>query len=324
MRLDIAGTRELLPLRDNYLLLTHRRPDGDTLGCAAALAMGLRAIGKSAYLLENDEVTERYSSLVTGLYAPTDFCPDAVIAVDIASTDLLPDNARAYAENVWLCVDHHPSNTGYAENLCLYAERAACGEVIYELLIALSGGIDAAIADALYIAVSTDTGCFSFDNTNANTFSVAARLVEAGARMGEINRALFRSKTRGRIAVEGMIYSEMEYLHGGRAVIVALTNAMIDEVGATEDDLDNISAIPLSIEGVDVGVTIRETSATNECKVSVRSSPSVSANAICGRFGGGGHAQAAGFSITATVAEVRERIIALLDEILGGNEVAQK
>ena len=313
--MTINECAEWLLGRDNFLFLTHRRPDGDTLGSAAALANGLRGLGKTAYLFTNPEVTERYLPFVRDFYAPVSFTPDFVVTLDLASPSMMPSGVGAYAENVALSIDHHPSNSGYAEHTLVDSGRAACGELVYDLLEIL-GSVDAVSATALYVAVATDTGCFSYDNTNAGSFYAASKLIEYGADAAALNRYLFRSKTRGRIAVEGLVYSGMEFMYDNRACIVVIMDEMLKKVGTSEDDMENIAAFPVMVEGVEVGALIRELP-DGRSKVSLRSGASVDSNEICARFGGGGHASAAGFATSRSPSEVRERLIPVIGEFLG-------
>ena len=313
--MNITECAEWLLGRDNFLLLTHRRPDGDTLGSAVALANALRSRGKTIYLFENPEVTDRYLSYVQDFYAPAAFVPEFVISVDLASPSMMPVNVGEHAGSVALSIDHHPSNSNYAEHTLLDHTRAACGEIVYELL-ELLGFVDAVSATALYIAVATDTGCFSYDNTTANTFHVASKLVEYGADAAYLNRYLFRSKSRGRIAIEGTVFSSMEFLFDNRAAVVVLTNEMIKKAGASEDDMENIAAFPVMVDGIEAGALIRELP-DGRCKISMRSGASVDSNAICARFGGGGHSSAAGFATSKPTKLVRELLIPVIGEFLG-------
>jgi len=310
--LTIAETAAWLGARDNYLILTHRRPDGDTVGCAGALAQGLREYGKIAYIQYNPEITPRYLRFVEGYQAPAGYTPEHIVIVDTASGDLFPKSSEEYTDSVSLCIDHHPSNTLYAKYTCLDGAYSSCGEIIYEILIALSGGISDKSAGQLYAAVSTDTGCFVFANTTSNTLRVASLLINAGAPHREINKLLFRTKTRNRIKIEGALYSGLEFYFDGAVAISTITKEMMESAGANEDDVDEIAAIPGSVEGVNAGITIREMTSPNDCKVSVRTSPTVDAHAICKLFGGGGHAMAAGFTLNKSVPEVKEELIETL------------
>ena len=165
---------EWLIRRDNFLLITHVRPDGDTLGSSAALAQVLQEQGKTAYILPNPEVTPRYFRFVVDYQAPDDFLPEHIISIDTASTSLFPKTAEKYKESVSLCIDHHGSNVLYADLVCLDSERASCGEVIFDIMIEMKCSVSSKTAESLYVALSTDTGCFSFSNTSANTLLVAS------------------------------------------------------------------------------------------------------------------------------------------------------
>jgi phosphoesterase RecJ-like protein len=313
--MTIRETAHWLNQHDHFLILTHRRPDGDTLGCAAGLAQGLRNAGKTAFILHNPETTARYLPYVKTYWAPEGYAPAHIIAVDIASEDLFPLNGKEYLGRVALCIDHHPSNTQYAAQTCLNAEKASCGEIVYALLLALVGGISADIAAALYVAVSTDTGCFAYVNTNADTLRAAADLTDAGAPIGDINRALFRTKAKSRVLLEAMIITNMEFYHDGAVAVVIITRDMMRRAGAGENEMDDVAAIPGAIEGVIAGITIRELTGPGDSKVSVRTTPLVNANALCAHFGGGGHATAAGFSLDASVEETKRRLLEALDEL---------
>ena len=182
--------------------------------------------------------------------------------------------------------------------------------------MSISGKISEVTAERLYVAVSTDTGCFSFGNTTSNTLSVAARLVDAGAPIKYLNKMLFRTKTMGRVKIEGLINTGMDFHFDGKVAIAAITREMMELSGADEDDLDDIATIAGSIEGVGIGITIRELSSINDCKISVRAMPQYNANEICKRFGGGGHQSAAGASIKKTITEVKTALLEALKDFV--------
>jgi len=301
---------------DNFLLITHRRPDGDTIGSAGALAQGLRELGKTAYVLKNPEATPRYARFISDYLAPDDYKADYVISIDTATYDLFPKNAEEYKGSINLCIDHHKSNTFYAEHVCLEASRASCGEVIFDILMAMSGSISSISAERLYVALSTDTGCFSFSNTTGNTLYVASLLIEAGAPNKDLNKQLFRTKTRGRIKIEGMLSSGLEYHFDDRVAISTITNEMMETAKADEDDIDDIAALPSSIEGVCIGITVREMTSPTDCKVSVRTRAPYDAQAICEKFGGGGHMLAAGCTIEKTIEEIKDMLLLVLEDVM--------
>ena len=299
--------------RDHFLILTHRRPDGDAVGSAVALCRGLRAVGKDAWIWANPQFTPRYAGRLEGLVRQ-DVAEDAVIiAVDLASEGLLPVGGEAFAGRTQLCLDHHPSNTGYAAETLVQAELAACGELIWDLLEELQVSVDRDMAEAVYIAVSTDTGCFRFNNTTAHTFRTAAKAVEHGAQIGPINRELFEIKTKGRLQLEARLMDSMDFLADGKVAIACLPQTWVEELGVTEDDLDSISGFPRTIEGVCVGVMIRNSEA-GKAKMSVRTAPGYNASAYCAHLGGGGHVAAAGCSVPGTLENGKAAILAVLRE----------
>jgi len=314
--LTIAETAAWLKGRDDFLIITHRRPDGDTLGCAGALAQSLREQKKTAYVLHNPETTPRYAQFVEDFRAPDGYRPGHTITIDTASEDLFPMNGNGYIGAVSLCIDHHPSNTLYAEFSCIDCAAASCGETVYDLLMIMSGSVSSGCAGKLYAALSTDTGCFSFANTTANTLRIAALLIEAGAPHRELNKQLFRTRTIGRIKIEGMIFYGLQFYYGGAVAISAISRKMTEAAGSDEDDLDDIASIPGSVEGVSTGITIRELTSENDCKVSVRTNHTVNAHSICERFGGGGHPMAAGFTLEKTIPEIIEELLQVLGDYI--------
>ena len=314
-RLTSRETASWLLERDDFLILTHRRPDGDTLGSAAGLCLGLRAIGKRAYLLENPETTGRYLEYVADTLAPADFIPQTVIATDTADAGILQINAGSWADRVDLSIDHHASNTGYAAYFCLDASRAACGEVVYEVLMALSSTIGAEAANCLYVALSTDTGCFVYINVTADTLTTAGELIRAGADHRRVNKKLFRTKSRGRMALDGAMFSGLQYHYGGQVAVATITLDLMKKLGVTEGDLDDIATIPNQAEGVRVGIVVRELP-EGGCKVSVRSVRDVNANVICQQFGGGGHPMAAGCVVDMPAQAAAQALVQAVGEAL--------
>jgi phosphoesterase RecJ-like protein len=312
MKLTLNETAEWLLKHDDYLLLTHLRPDGDTLCSAAALAHALQKAGKHAWILDNPGMTERYRMYVGAYTAPAAFSPQHIVTVDTASETLFPVCAEAYRGKVELSIDHHGSNTAYAKQVCLLPDKAACGEIILELLELLRVPLDDEMAQLLYVAISTDTGCFAYGNTTADTLYAAAKLVSAGADNRRINKEFFRTKGKSRIAVEGAALSGLTFYRDGTIAVIQLTLDMIAKAGATEDDLENIASLPAEIEGVAAGVTVRELG-PGHSKISLRTTDEVNASAICAHFGGGGHAQAAGCSIDAAPAEAAKLFVDALE-----------
>lgn len=305
--LTIAGTVALLRSFDNVLILTHIRPDGDTVGSAAGLCAGLRALGKTAYLLPNDGLTDTTAPYFRPYAAPAGFRPEKVVSVDIATTDLLPDNARPYAERVDLAIDHHPSFQRFGRDNYVRPSAAATGEIIYDLLARL-GPVTAEMALPLYMAVATDCGCFAYGNTTAHTHAVAAALMRTGIDYKAVNKTFFRTKTKKRMALEAAMLSEIEYHDRERTAVLSVPLALMEQIRATETDAEDLSALGAQIEGVDCAVTMRELR-PDVWKFSLRTSPRVNATNVCVLLGGGGHAAAAGCTVEAPFAEAKRRML---------------
>lgn len=308
--MTISETAAVLREKNNFLIISHLRPDGDTIGSSAALCYALRKIGKTAYLFNNPQFEDSLPWLAEPFIAPAGFVPEFRVAVDMADEGLFP---KGFSGKCELCIDHHGSNTGYAEKTLLMPDKASCGEVVMEVAKILCGGLDSTIADYLYVAVSTDTGCFVYGNTKADTLRAAAELVEAGARNTYLNKILFRTSSKARIALEALIYASLQYYHDGKTVFAFLTQEMMEKAGAEEKDCQDIAALPGRVEGAFSSAVIKETE-DGGCKISLRTNGFVDASRVCARFGGGGHKMASGCSMDVGCFKAAEILAAAIAE----------
>ena len=308
--LTVSETAALLRTFDNVLILTHVRPDGDTVGCAAALCAGLRAMGKTAYLLPNPELTNTTTPYFAPYAAPEDFMPEKVVSTDIATVGLFPENAKPYIGRIDLAIDHHPSFESFGKANIVRPEAAACGELMYDILANL-GPITSEIALPLYVAVSTDTGCFAYNNTSAQTHAVAAALMRTGIDFKTVNKVFFRTKTRKRMQLEGAMLDTMEFFDRDRVAVRSVPISLMERVQATESDAEDLSALGGQIEGVDCAVTMRELR-PDVWKMSVRTGTRINATNVCKILGGGGHAAAAGCTVEASWPEAKRQILAAI------------
>ena len=297
--------------RDRFVLLSHRKPDGDTLGSCAALCRGLRALGKTAHILENNEVTPLYAPLVEGLTKPEAEDGDILVAVDVAADNMLPKAFEHLKNCIDLRIDHHGSGREYTPNEHVDGESAACAEIIWELLLDMGVEPDEKMAEAVYVGTATDTGCFRFANTNSHTFDVAGDCAHFGADVFEWNRKIFDTNSLAKLRLHAWVVDHLQFLCDGQIVMCALPASVEQELGVGEDDLNNLSGFLRSIEGVCVAALLRNAGESNT-KVSVRSIPGYNAASICELFGGGGHAGAAGCSIRMSLPQAEEAMIAAL------------
>lgn len=305
--LSIQEAAARLNAHERIRVLTHQSPDGDTLGCAGALCLGLRALGKQAQYVCADPIPEKYQNMLRPLTVQT-FDPDYIVAVDVADSKLLGALEPVYAHCTDLGLDHHGSNTGWTQEAVVDASAGAACEVIALLLREMNVPITPDVADCLYTGLCTDTGCFRYSNTTPRTLRLAAELMESGADAAAINMRMFEIKTRSRLAIERMALDGLEYAFEHRVAIMVLSQEMIAVSGATDSDLDGLAPIPRNIEGVQIGITIRER-APGDYKISVRTGNMVDASALCRTLGGGGHMRAAGCRLNGSREDVVQRMI---------------
>ncbi len=308
--MTVAEFAKKLMERDGFLIVSHIRPDGDTLGSGGALCSALRRAGKTAYCFTNPQTSKLYAPFVAPFAAPEGFEPSHTLTVDVASEGLFPAGIPL---PVSMAVDHHPTNTRFAPELLLDGGRSACGEIVLELIKALGGGVTKEEADLLYIAVSTDTGCFQYMNTDAHALRAAAELVELGADNAGLNNRIFRSFSPSRLRLEGMMLEGLRYYRGGLVTLATITRAMLAETGADEDDCEDLAGIAGKAEGSMCSITAREIEG-GRVKFSVRSKPPVNVADICAEFGGGGHALAAGCTMGRPTEEAIAALLRVVEE----------
>lgn len=305
--MTLAETAAFLSQHDNYLLFTHRRPDGDTIGSAAALCRGLRALGKHAVLFENPQFTEKFRPYLDGLTAKELPVDALFISVDIAAGNLMPLTAEAYADKIDLRIDHHGRDSGFGKQGYVDATAAACGEIILKLLQLLNAPIDAQTAQALYCAISTDTGCFRYSNVTARTLRAAAECMDYGADTFAVNQVMFLTKRFPRLQLEAYLTQTTEFYADGIVAVSAIPEALRVSLGLGEDDIDDISGFAREIAGVEIGVMLRELG--TQGKISVRTSPRYDASEICALLGGGGHRAAAGATVEGGIEGAKRAVL---------------
>ena len=293
--LDCAQTAALLQGWDKILVMSHASPDGDTLGSASALLRGLSSLGKQVDFLCADPVPEKFSYLFAGLPLGG-FEPAHVMTVDVADKALLGKAPQELVARVELAIDHHGTHVPFAPQRWVEAEAAATTEMIFALLGALGVKITPAMADSLYTGLTTDTGCFRYRSVTPRTHRIAAALLELGAQSGDINQRMFESKSRGQVEAERIAMDSLAFSSQGLVAILEVPYSLFAQTGVEENDLDGIASLPREIQGVVLGVTLKE-KADGKVKVSVRANPPADASQLCSRLGGGGHQGAAGCSL---------------------------
>ena len=213
-----------------------------------------------------------------------------------------------------MCIDHHSTNTEYANLLLLEDAPAAC-QIMYEVVLDLGVEVDKKIADCLYTGLTTDTGCFRYDSTTAQTYRVAADLIDAGADNGRINRIMFETKSKTYARLERLAIESMRFYEHERVAVITVTQEMFQLTGSNAQETEGLAPLTRQIEGVEIGITIQERP-DGTCKASIRTFESVNAAKLAACFGGGGHAQAAGCKFDCDVKEARRLLVDKCREML--------
>ena len=291
MVIDKKECLKLLTENNEFLVISHEHPDGDTLGCAFALCEALKLMGKKRAFLCADKVTKDFSFLTYG-FVSDELSDPFVVCVDVADANLLGDLASDFEGKVDLCIDHHMSNTFYAKSTYLIERAAAC-EIIYDLIMSMPIEESRYIRNCIYTGVSTDTGCFRYQNTTAETFKVAAELMAKGVDSNKINKLMFETKSKSFLELEMLARETLQYHFDGKCAIITITQDMYKKSGSNEHECHPITALPRQIEGVLVGAVFKENE-EGHFSVSVRTDEGIDASEICSRLGGGGHKGAAG------------------------------
>jgi phosphoesterase RecJ-like protein len=303
-------------IRKSYsiVILTHVRPDGDAIGSQLALTLSLAALGKQVETWNEDGLPDAFRFLkqselvVKPPPEPRTF--DLVIALDTATRDRLGTSLLAIQHAAsWINIDHHASNPSFGDLNYLDITAPATGQIVFELIAKQGYPMTQQIAEALFVAISTDTGSFRYANTTAHTFEVAAELIRLGVDVAHISQHLYESQPKRRVLLLRDLLQNAHFFVGDRVSTMALTLADKQRLQIQPADTDGLIDIVRSIDSVIVAVLFEELE-NGRVRISMRSKDNaVDVNKICGEFGGGGHQLAAGARIRGSLDEVEKRIV---------------
>lgn len=310
--LDIATTCDRIEAAQHPVLIMHSRPDGDTLGSAVALAKIFGLMGKRAICICPDSLPKRLLFLGEEFFTEnyTITTTNTLITVDVASPTQM--GGLSSAMPIYMMIDHHDVRLPIADSLVM-ADAAACGEIIFDIAKELirRGKIDKitpSIADSLFAAISSDTGCFKYANVTPKTHRTAAELIECGAHADEINHLLFDSKDIKQLKAESIALNNLEVYEDGKIAITTVTHSEKENAGIESEYFETAIDIVRSLRGVEIAMTIKENS-KGEYKVSLRSC-GFNVAKIAEQFGGGGHVRASGCTITAeSMDEAKKKLL---------------
>ncbi len=297
---------------ETVLIYTHVLMDGDTLGSAVALCKALRYMKKTAYILIEDAIPEYLSFLDSNLC--TYDCNvitelDLSIAVDCTDIERFEKRREKFLQaKVKICIDHHHTSGYFADFNYVDEHSASTGELIYKLLKLMAIPADKQIAEALYVAITTDTGNFQYSNTTAESHRTAAELFEIGIDLGKISVELYQNVRPEKLKLTGEILKTLEMYCDGKVALAFVTQKVLKETNSTIEESEGIVETLRSIRGVEVSVFMKEVS-EREIKIGMRAKSYANVAGIMQKFGGGGHIKAAGCTINATLEEAKVLII---------------
>jgi bifunctional oligoribonuclease and PAP phosphatase NrnA len=316
----LAEIGDVLRAEQRFAVLGHVRPDGDALGSQLALALSLKQLGKEVTVWNEDGLLEKYSflpggALLTQPREPQDF--DVAIALDTATQTRLGTAGDAVrSAKTWINIDHHPSNPGYGDLVYIDPTSPATGQILFELIKSEQLPMDAAIAENLFVAISTDTGSFQYPNTTARTFEIGAELVRSGVEVGRVSQLLYESYPRRRTELLRELLGTMRFEANGQIACFSLSLKIAAELGVKPEDNEGLIDHLRAIQGVIVAVFFEEL-ADDKVRVSMRSkSEEVDVSAICQKFGGGGHKLAAGARVRGTLTEVEQKLLKAICDVI--------
>ncbi len=297
---------------DSILLFPHMLPDGDAIGSCGALCHMLRKMGKTAYILIEDPVPKYLAFL------EKDMCtfdmniidePDICACIDCGEVERFAKRKAAFEKGkIKICIDHHATSKPFTDFSHISPEAAATGELIFKLLKEFPAEPDEYVGEALFAAITTDTGNFQYSNTTKQTHLITAELYDLGFDHNKVSVELYENIGVARMLINGRALDNMEIFAGGKAAVAYVTQKMLDEAGAEMDDTEGIIQSLRSISGVEIAVLLKELS-DGRIKAGMRAKTTANVAEICSRFGGGGHVKAAGCSLDGTLEEAKALIM---------------
>jgi phosphoesterase RecJ-like protein len=320
---SFAEIAEALRAAQTVVVMSHVRPDGDALGSELALGLSLRELGKQVTIWNEDGMLDKYSFMPASELVqrpttePQSF--DLAVALDTAVPNRLGAARELVRAQRWINIDHHPTNPRYGDLVYIDPTAPATGQILFELLASTDLPINAAIAEYLFIAISTDTGSFQYPNTTARTFEIGAELLKCGVDVGRVSQLLYESVPRRRVELLRELLGTMRFDADGQVASFSLSLAVAQSLGVKPEDNEGLIDHLRAIQGVIIAVFFEEL-VEGKVRVSMRSkSEAADVSAICQEFGGGGHKLAAGARVRGRLSEVEQRVMKAICDVVDCN-----
>jgi phosphoesterase RecJ-like protein len=307
---EVAAIVEAIRARRRFVLSSHARPDGDAIGSQMAMAFALRALGKEVRIVNRDPAPPPLMAFpgVPEIEIAPEVSGEFDAAIIMECGDLARTGVAGFDRGFVINIDHHPGNTSYGQINWFDASAAACGELVFDLVVALGVPLTAEIATHVYVAILTDTGSFHFSSITARTFDISRRLLEAGVDPVQVARTVFDSSPMARLKLLGMLLSGMQVDGSGRIALLYVDHDMTRTAGGTYEDADGLINEPLTVKQIQAVVFFKQVRG-DEYRVSMRSKGAIDVNAVAASFGGGGHKNAAGCSAAGRIDDLRRLFV---------------
>jgi phosphoesterase RecJ-like protein len=322
---DLGRIADALRAGQRFVISSHTRPDGDSIGSSVALALALRAIGKTAEVVHADpapgSLTQFPGVSAIRLATAVDEVVDAAIVLECG--ELARTGVTGLDRSFVINIDHHPGNSGYGNLQWFDPTAAACGEMIFALVKALDAPLTSEIATHIYLAILTDTGSFHYSGITPRTFQICKEALEAGVDPVLVARDVFDSSSLGRLKIFGAVLNRMQIDPRGRVAIIYLDQEMARSAGGTYDDTEGLINQPLTVKQIEAVVFFRQLEA-GHYRVSMRSKGDVDVGAIAKAFGGGGHKNAAGCTIAGAIDTLQPMLVERIERAIDGRALSHR
>lgn len=296
--------------RQRFVISSHSRPDGDSIGSQLAMAYALTDLGKDVVIVNKDLAPgpilqfAGVADIVIASQVEEQF--DAAIIMECS--DLARTGVSGLNRSFVINIDHHPGNTGFGDINWFDSSAAACGEMVFELVRTLGVRISPEIATHVYLAILTDTGSFHYSGITPRTFDICKQALEAGVDPVQVARMVYDSSHLGRLKLFGAVLSDMQIDQSGRIAIVYVDHAMAHAAGGTYEDTEGLVNLPLTVKEIEAVIFFKQEK-NNEYRVSLRSKGDIDIGAVAKDYGGGGHKNAAGCTVRGDIAELRKVLV---------------
>jgi phosphoesterase RecJ-like protein len=308
---------EAIRSRQRFLLSSHSRPDGDSIGSQVAMAYALRALGKEVRIVNKDRAADPLMAFpgVADIEIAEQAIGDFDAAIIMECGDIGRPGVAGLDKLFVINIDHHPGNTAYGQLNWIDESAAACAELVFELIAALGVRLSREMALHVYLAILTDTGSFHYSNISPRTFDICRQALEAGVDPVFVARTVYDNNNVGRLRLFGAVLSAMELDGNGQIATLYVDHQIARNAGATYDDTEGLINLPLSVKEIRAAIFFKQVEG-DDYRVSMRSKDEIDVAAIAKLFGGGGHKNAAGCSARGSIGSLRATFLSHVERAI--------